>query len=165
MSLGTRIGILEAGNLLQVGHPDDLYNRPQSPFVAGFLGEINRLSGSVEHRADGQIQILLNSGEVLRILQDHPYPKGESVDCYIRPEKMRFASAKAENTADNSLQGTLLGKSFFGSSTRYKIQLQNGACVSVPVYHQEGPGESYQNGDRVFIMFSIDDVLVFPNKN
>jgi ABC-type Fe3+/spermidine/putrescine transport system ATPase subunit len=166
MSLATRIGILEAGNLLQVGYPDELYNRPQTPFVAGFLGDINRLSGTVQQSTPGQIQILLSSGEVLCRFGDRSFAIGESVDCYIRPEKMHFASAKPdENSANNSLQGTVIGKSFFGNSTRYKIQLQNGACVSVPVYHQERSAKSYENGDRVYIVFSIDDVMVFPNEN
>ncbi len=165
MSLGTRIGILEEGNLLQVGQPEELYNRPQSAFVAGFLGDINQLSGSVVHSADGQTQIRLSSGESLGFLSDQGFPEGQSVNCYIRPEKMCFASDKAENHANNSLQGTVMGKSFFGNQTHYKIQLQNGTCISVPVYHQENSGKSYENGDRVFILFAIDDVLVFSNKN
>ena len=166
MSLATRIGILETGNLMQVGNPDDLYNRPESPFVAGFLGDINRLSGKVEQQLDGNIQIKFHSGnETLRISSDHIFSKGETVDCYIRPEKMRFASAPTKSPADNFLNGTVLSQSFFGNCTRYKIKLQNGSCVSVPVYHLESSGMKYKNGDSVCIAFSIEDVLVFPDKN
>ncbi len=163
MSLATRMGILEDGHLLQVGTPADLYKRPNSPFVAGFLGDVNRLAGSVEDHAQNRVRILLDGGDRIESVSESAFDPGQRVTCFIRPENMRFA-ADASLPTLNCLEGTVISKSFFGSCTRYKVQLKAGAVLQVPVQHGSGetPATGFEKADRVRVVFAVEDVLLFP---
>ncbi len=86
MSLADRMAVLEEGHLLQVGTPQDLYDRPRHSFVASFLGDVNRIPGKVDKVEKDRISVALD-GLQATLLFDTTYdmPIGTEVDCYIRP--------------------------------------------------------------------------------
>ena len=75
MSLADRMSILEGGSFLQVGTPQTLYDQPADPFTASFLGEINRLEGTVLRQTGNQVTLSLHEAGALTALSDTPYGK------------------------------------------------------------------------------------------
>jgi len=84
--LSDRVGVMSHGRFEQLGTPQDLYYRPQTPFVAGFVGANNRIAGRMT-RADGDIaEIATADGWVVRALKTGPIEMGDAVEAFVRPE-------------------------------------------------------------------------------
>lgn len=163
MSLATRMGILENGRLLQVGTPSELYNRPESPFVAGFLGAVNRLSGTVEQQDENSTLVVLGGDLKIHCKTVTKRPLEQAVTCFIRPEKMVFGSENKSGPDWNRIDALIVEKTFLGNQTLYKAKLQNGQSCIVPMRHDSNAGDirSFQTGERVSIHFSSKDVMLF----
>jgi ABC-type Fe3+/spermidine/putrescine transport system ATPase subunit len=163
MSLATRMGILEGGRLLQVGTPSDLYNHPQSPFVAGFLGAVNRLSGTIERQNGNQTVVDLGGGIKINCEPRSNYATGQEVSCFIRPEKMFFPSEEKSGPSLNFVNTLIVDKTFLGNQTQYQVKLENGQICTIPVSHGSGEKDNivFHSGDRVEILFSAKDVMQF----
>ncbi len=161
MSLATRMGILEEGRLLQTGTPEELYDSPNSPFVAEFLGDINRLSGTVEEQSGTRVTVSIGMAGTIRGESGTEYSKGQQVTCFIRPEKIYFGGAR--KGGHNTLEGILQGEAFFGSFTRYRVELKNGQTITVTQPHgQRGDGTPVgRKGDAVRLGFAPEDVKLF----
>ena len=84
--LSDRVGVMSQGRFEQLGTPQDLYYRPQTPFVAGFVGANNRIAGRMT-RADGDLaEIATADGWVVRALKTGPIEVGDAVEAFVRPE-------------------------------------------------------------------------------
>ena len=91
MTMADRIVILDQGRIAQVGTPMELYNRPASKFVAGFLGapKMNFLAVREAGRAEGTVELVLETGEALRL--DRTLAPGRATTLGIRPEHLVLA--------------------------------------------------------------------------
>ncbi len=167
MSLATRMGILEDGRLLQVGTPSELYNHPESPFVAGFLGAVNRLSGKVERQDENRTVVRLDGDLKIHCETKAKRQPGHAVSCFIRPEKMIFGSENKSGIEWNRLQAIIVEKTFLGHQTLYKTKLRDGQTCVVPMRHDSKVDDkrSFQTGERVTILFSVKDVMLFDKTN
>ena len=163
MSLATRMGILEGGRLLQVGKPADLYNHPVSPFVAGFLGAVNRLSGKVERQDEKRTVVALDGDLKINCETDCKRPPGQTVSCFIRPEKMLFCSEINRGSDWNHINAIIVEKTFLGNQTVYTTKLEDGQTCTVPVGNDSSEDNklSFQTGERVTILFPVKDVMLF----
>jgi spermidine/putrescine transport system ATP-binding protein len=89
--LSDRVAVMNAGRFEQVGTPQDLYYRPATPFVAGFVGANNRISGHAA-RVDGDIvEVRTGAGLAVRACASGPIVAGEPVEAYVRPEAVDLA--------------------------------------------------------------------------
>jgi ABC-type Fe3+/spermidine/putrescine transport system ATPase subunit len=167
MSLATRMGILEGGRLLQVGTPQELYDHPESPFVAGFLGAVNRLSGNIERQDENTTVVQLNNEIKVQCETGVKRPPGHPVTCFIRPEKMFFSSENNSEFDCNRINALIVEKTFLGNQTLYKAKLANGQTCTVPVGHGSDEGNilSWRKGDRVTILFSVKDAILFDQSD
>ncbi|PVC64094.1 spermidine/putrescine ABC transporter ATP-binding protein [Streptomyces sp. CS065A] len=116
LSMADRVAVLNAGRLEQCAPPAELYERPATPFVAEFVGTMNRVPGQLT--GDGSVVV---AGASLPVDGDIPAGRGP-VDVLIRPESIA-ASADADGTA------TVVSASFLGSVTRVLLDLPDGASV------------------------------------
>lgn len=167
MSLATRMGILEDGKLLQVGTPSELYNQPESPYVAGFLGTVNQLSGKVERQDDYQTVVTLDGDLKLNCATQSKYLPGQAVSCFIRPEKMTFCLENNSHSDWNGFNAIIVEKTFLGNQTLYIAELKDGQTCTVPVNNDshEDNKLSFQTGERVKIFFSSKDVILFDRSD
>jgi spermidine/putrescine transport system ATP-binding protein len=122
LSMSDRIAVMDAGEVKQRGLPEDIYERPQGEFVAGFIGISNLLRGVVED--GGTVRV----GETLRIAC--PLPEGcvpgQEVNLSVRPEKIAV-----EEIEDGmvSLEGTIVSRVYLGVSTQITVSLGDGATL------------------------------------
>jgi spermidine/putrescine transport system ATP-binding protein len=152
MTMSDRIAVMRAGRIEQLGNPEELYERPQTAFVAGFLGVSNLLEGEVEGQDGALMTVRLRDGTLLRA------PSGEgatssAVRVGVRPEKLRVDASADGGATDglNVLAGTVLDASYMGVSTQYLVQTEEGHRLTVYAQNLDtaGAGELLADGQRV----------------
>jgi ABC-type Fe3+/spermidine/putrescine transport system ATPase subunit len=157
MSMATKMCIMEKGSIKQSGTPIDLYDRPKSVFVANFLGEINCLNARIEQKTENRITLSLGkNGKVQFIAGSN---KNNAQRCYVRPEKIFFDSNQEYTEPMNRLEGILISKIFFGSHTRYQIELADGSVFKVSLHHRKALQHQISIGNQVSVLFAVSDVF------
>jgi len=137
MTMADRIAVMNDGQIEQLGTPDELYERPQTPFVAGFLGISNLLHGTVS-AMDG---VRLDDGTTIRVPAESLRGRSGSVAVGIRPEKIT-----PDGQDSNVLQGVVRERAYIGVSTQYIVETRNGNITVVVLNDRPGtvphaPGE------------------------
>ena len=139
MTMSNRLAVMRAGRTEQIGPPEEVYEKPQTQFVAAFLGASNLLEGDLKEQTDGTSTVLLAGGDVVHLPNDRaPFRVGESVLVGVRPEKITIRSdgGKSEggNSADrgwNSVSGLLRMATYIGVSHQYKVEGPGGHELTV----------------------------------
>jgi putrescine transport system ATP-binding protein len=138
MTMSSRIAVMEAGRIMQVGTPSEIYEFPSSRFVADFIGSVNLFEGLVvEDEAD---HALVDCADLdLRIFIDHGItgPGNTPVSVAIRPEKMRLSTERPASgqgpTGANQLEGVVEEIAYLGDTSIYLVRLDSGRTVRVTV--------------------------------
>ncbi|MEE8203105.1 MAG: ABC transporter ATP-binding protein [Alphaproteobacteria bacterium] len=115
MVMSDRIGIMRHGRLVQVGTPDEIYNRPINRFVCEFMGEVNVFE--VEAGADGRVRCPALERDFTCPPRPAEFVSGHLV---IRPESMRFLESPDE--AENAVEGRLYNEYSLGSRMQYQVR-------------------------------------------
>jgi putative spermidine/putrescine transport system ATP-binding protein len=103
------------GRIEQMGSPAEMYSAPATPFVAEFIGTMNRLEGTV---VDGGVE---HAGITLQVDAARGRPRGQRVLVLVRPETVEVERADGGGTAANTLVGDVVTQTFLGPVTRLKI--------------------------------------------
>ena len=88
LTMSNRIAVFDDGVIQQLAPPSDLYERPENAFVAQFIGENNRLLGSVESIDGEECQVKIDNGEVIRALKVNVDGVGKRATLSLRPERV-----------------------------------------------------------------------------
>jgi spermidine/putrescine transport system ATP-binding protein len=163
MTMSDRIAVMRAGRIEQLGNPEELYERPTTAFVAGFLGVSNLLEGEVAGADGSLVTIKLQDGTLLRAPADGAATAGP-VRVGVRPEKLRV-DARAEAGASNGLNvlsGTVLDASYIGVSTQYLVQTAEGHRLTVYAQNLDtaGAGELLAGGQHVNLTWKPQHTFV-----
>ena len=94
--LSDHVGVMNQGRFEQLGTPQDLYYRPETPFVAGFVGANNRIVGRATQRDGSMTEMATADGWTLRALQQGTLAVGDPVEVFVRPEIATLARSAAE---------------------------------------------------------------------
>jgi spermidine/putrescine transport system ATP-binding protein len=151
MTMSDRIAVMRAGRIEQLGAPEDLYERPATEFVAGFLGVSNLLDGEVVGTSADLTDIRLVDGTIVRA-PAAATNGSRSVRVGVRPEKLRVMPKGAEpGQAMNSVEGTVLDASYLGVSTQYLVETGDGHRMTVYAQNLETSGatEVIADGEAV----------------
>jgi putative spermidine/putrescine transport system ATP-binding protein len=115
LSISDRVAVMYGGKIEQIGAPAEMYGSPATPFVAEFIGTMNRLVSTIGD--DGAIDY---AGLRLRVDAARGLPRGERVLCLIRPETVAIVPAD-DRPVDNAIVGEVIANTFLGSVTRVRI--------------------------------------------
>src|SRR5687767_517640 len=131
MTLSTRIGVMNAGEIVQVGTPKDIYEYPNSKFVAEFIGNVNMFEGRlIEDEPD---HVRIDAPDLQgTIYVDHGVSSapGAVVFAAIRPEKI-IISVEPPQQTENVVRGTVKEIAYMGDMSIYLVQLASGKIVRV----------------------------------
>lgn len=157
LSMSDRILLLADGQVQQVGTPQDMYMRPRSAFVAGFLGTANFLEGRIHQ--DGACQsLVLDDGETLPLGRT-THGAGVRVKAVVRPERASLLPASA--TAQG-LQGRVVDAVYLGQTVRYHIETK----LPQPfVVATSGTEASFTVGAPVLLSWAENNVWVLPEES
>jgi ABC-type Fe3+/spermidine/putrescine transport system ATPase subunit len=138
LALADRVAVMSHGQVEQVGTPEEIYSRPRTRFVAGFIGECNFLPGVVA--AVGSDAVTFRSGGlVVRVAVPSPGPPaGAAGTLAVRPEVIRVLPAGgAPPAGTNAASGTVRETVYLGASRRYAVSLAGGPEILV---HEQNVG-------------------------
>jgi spermidine/putrescine ABC transporter ATP-binding subunit len=129
LTMSDRIAVMNDGKVAQVGRPEDLYDRPSSRFVAGFIGESNFLPAIVRGMED-DVVVAECKGVLIRALCPVRPASGAKIMLTTRPERLRFADGGWNaTTAQNRLIVTVTEAVFAGERCRYMLQAADGTSM------------------------------------
>jgi len=132
MTMADTIAVMNHGVIEQMGTPTDLYEHPQTPFVAGFLGVSNLLPGTVE----GADAVRLGSGNLVAVPPARIAGRTGQVAVGVRPEKLHLGSEGA--AMPNRVSGMIVESAYIGVSTQYVVDTPDGRVVAYVQNAQAG---------------------------
>ncbi len=145
-AVSDHVGVFKEGRLEQWDTPYNLYHEPASPFVASFIGQGYFIRGQLVDPETVTTEL-----GVLRGNRAYTWPAGSAVDLLLRPDDIVHAP-------DSPLKARIVGKSFQGAATLYRLQLPTGSQLeAVFPSHLD-----YLPGTEVGIQVAADHLVLFP---
>lgn len=157
MMLADRIGVMNQGKLVQVATPRMLYERPETRWVAGFVGDINLFEGQVITRGNGCVTVATPAAGVFRVAGE--VEAGQAVSIAVRPEKLSL-SREISSGEVNAQPGEVVDADYLGGLTRYRVKLAGGDIVQVARANTAGAGAAFEAGQTVTVSFAPEDAVV-----
>lgn len=130
MTLSTRIAVMDAGQFRQIGTPTEIYEFPESRFVADFIGSTNILEGRISDEGAEHVSVDTALGPIY-IDHGQTVQRGAKVWVAIRPEKIHLDKEAPPNGGANQARGVVEEIGYLGDISIYKIRLANDTLVSV----------------------------------
>ncbi|MDD9856140.1 MAG: ABC transporter ATP-binding protein [Gammaproteobacteria bacterium] len=129
MTLSTRIAVMDAGRIIQVGEPGEVYERPKTRKIANFIGSINTFDGRIV-TVDGDAGELALScpafSSPLKVPREADLKAGQKATLAIRPEKIMMSKDAPEDRALARLQGEVVELAYMGNLSIYRVQVDGG---------------------------------------
>ena len=145
LTLSDRIAVMSAGKILQIGTPNDIYERPQHQFVAQFIGDINFLPGHLK-RGQHNENLFVPSGMPVEIPCPAQGFNGSNVQLAFRPERSQLVDFEQPH----HLRGVIEAVLYVGTATLYQCRLNNDIKVMLRE-NNEGLNRGRVVGDRVAV--------------
>jgi putative spermidine/putrescine transport system ATP-binding protein len=157
MAMADRLVVMRNGKVEQIGQQEDLYERPATPFVAGFIGQSNLIAGQL----DGAGDLLIAGGGRITLAGRYHH---EGISCLaVRPESIRLAVAES---TDARTKGTVKLCTYLGAVLEHVVRLDSGRDVIV-----RSPGLGPQAArrwapdDRVSLIWSAAAERIFDDRD
>ncbi|SMC84515.1 ABC transporter ATP-binding protein [Rhizobium sp. RU36D] len=129
MTVSDRIAVMDKGVIVQVATPAEIYEAPNSRYVADFIGDINIVEGQFEGEVAGGhqgIALVSCDGFKVAVDQDCQVPAGSNVAFAIRPEKVRISTEPPADTSANALHGEVWDIGYLGDFSVFIVKLDDG---------------------------------------
>ena len=151
VTMSDRIGVMHEGKLLQIGTPEDIYERPTTRFVADFIGRSNFLEATVA----SENEVVLSNGDRLQLQSDHE--TGESVAITVRPERLTIHKKGENSTDQHQLDGIVETVVYLGNAIVYSVSID---WMHLEVRSPETSNSRHSTGDEVTVSFDPQYVSV-----
>jgi spermidine/putrescine transport system ATP-binding protein len=133
LTMSDRIAVMNRGVIEQVGGPETIYERPETTFVAGFIGVSNLMPGQVVSANGSRAELRLDAGVTVPA-ETRGASAGERVHAVVRPEKLELHGRDARVPAGRaSVEGTIESSLYLGTATQVVVRLGDGTAMTVLV--------------------------------
>lgn len=126
MTVASRVAVMNAGVIKQIATPDVIYERPNSAYVADFIGDINLIEGKIKSSTTATCKIVWEGGTITAQPREK-LAKGTEVRFAIRPEKVSIDSKKP--TSENAIKGKVLDIAYLGNISTYHVETETGQII------------------------------------
>ncbi len=134
MTVADRIAVMDHGKLVQVAPPSDIYEQPNSRYVADFIGDINIVEGRVASIEGNAVRMEAAAPRVSILLEDEAKPEvGATVWAAVRPEKVRVSLDAPVDPSVNALSGEVWDIGYIGDTSVYHVRLDGGGTFRATV--------------------------------
>ncbi|WP_031409336.1 ABC transporter ATP-binding protein [Thiomonas sp. FB-Cd] len=144
MTMADRIAVMREGRFLQLGTPSEIYEHPQTRFVADFIGNVNLFEGRLVTDEPDHCEIRTDEG-LFHIGHGIVGTLGMELNVALRPEKIAL-DAGHQPHAHNAMHGVISGRSYMGSYTVYEIQLPTQRRMRVTVSNADRHADPFEVG-------------------
>ena len=155
MIVANRIGVMDRGQLMQVGTAADIYERPNSRWVADFVGDVNLFEGRV---GDDRLSVEGTAAGRVRLAAPIAAEPRTRIWVAVRPERMHL-SRDAPVGAENCLAGTIAEIGYLGELSVYRVRLADGSLIKAAAANA-GSAVSPRQDEPVYLRFSPDAAIV-----
>jgi iron(III) transport system ATP-binding protein len=142
LSMADRVAVMNAGRIVQIGRPQEIYDRPQDRFVADFLGEANFIPGTVQQTGSIATTVATPAGVLLGAAgasAGRPLLSvGQAVTCCVRPERIAV-QPPGQAPSEPSVAATIESSTYLGELRQYRCRLGGGATWKVTVLSGQDP--------------------------
>ncbi|RLD32261.1 MAG: hypothetical protein DRI73_07340 [Bacteroidetes bacterium] len=155
LSMSDQIVIMNRGEIAQVGPPEEIYNHPNSSFVADFIGNANFIDATVSEIGSDSLTVSVQGKSIIVEKTAEVFSEGEEVSLAIKPEAVDISLEPTGFT------GKLDVSSFLGSITEYKIEFENSFIIAI---HSNTAGETmkhFKMGEEIDIDFKKDFFRIY----
>ncbi len=154
MTLSTRIGVMNEGQIVQVGEPEQIYETPNSRFVADFIGSVNLFEGTVDIAVSDTLRIKSEEiGDLLATPMSGLKAK-QAVSVAVRPERISLTRVQPENAA-NCVKGEVEEVAYLGNLSTYHVRLESGKMVKVTKSNLDHEGEPIKWDEQVYLSWNV----------
>jgi len=128
MTVASRVAVMDDGRIMQADTPANIYEIPNSVYVADFIGDVTIIEGTATHSGNGYDIAFAEGQPSLHAESEITLTDGSRAALAIRPEKVSISAEKPENTR-NALQGKILDIAYLGNLSTYHVELPTGQIV------------------------------------
>ncbi|HZZ96414.1 MAG TPA: ABC transporter ATP-binding protein [Jatrophihabitantaceae bacterium] len=160
LTMSDRLVVMNAGRIEQLGAPREIYERPRTRFVAGFIGTSNLMRGTVE-RMDAGTAVLETSADESVIVPDADEvgaAVGQPLELTVRPEKILLTN-DAPDAGRCAIRGSVSEVVYLGTSTQYAVRTEDGSELLVFVQNASDAEDIAERGDRVWLSWRPEHSL------
>lgn len=162
MTLSSRMAVMDAGRFQQIGTPTEIYEFPDSRFVADFIGSANFFEGRVTEDSSDHVRVQTDVAEVY-IDHGQSVLVGSKIWVALRPEKIQIVKTDEPVSGPNTVNGVVDDIGYLGETSIYKVELPNGQIVDVTAPNQSRPTSETQRitwEDKVAISWEPSSVML-----
>ena len=165
MTLADRIAVMDKGQVKQIGSPTEIYEFPNSRFVASFIGSITSFEARVLGRDGGNLAIDVPArGGQIAAREVPGVVEGQAVTLALRPEKLLISRDKPDGA--NVIEGAVKDLAYFGKDSLYRISLPSGALVQAHAVNARRGDEAARVADwddKVWLSFDPGAAIVLAD--
>ena len=155
LSMSDRVVIMNHGRVVQVGSPQELYERPSTVFASNFIGKSNILRGVV-NQVDGKMVLYFIADKYFQqLVSNEKFSKNDEIILALRPEKIKIARCKDESNEVNFLVGRIIDITYFGSTISVNVETDSVGefIVEVQAWNNQ---ETLEEGQNISLTWSHD---------
>ncbi|MBB3314895.1 putrescine transport system ATP-binding protein [Rhizobium sp. BK181] len=157
MTMADRIAVMSHGKVVQVATPAEIYEAPNSRFVADFIGDVNIFDGKVASANDSTVEIAVDEDFSISVVTPEKPTMGSSVGFAIRPEKLKVSRKPPANPKVNAASGELWDIGYLGDMTVFHVKLTSGKVVKASLLNaQRAVDDPFTYDQEVWITFAED---------
>lgn len=154
LAISDRIAVMKDGHIMQIGTPNEIYAKPQNPFVAGFIGVSNFLDCQMEAPQGGEAKVSIQNELNISVPVRRAYSGPAKISA--RPEQLFFS--------EEGMPGTVLFSTFLGDFIEYEVQLEDGQNLIVNEYTKD-TNIIHENGEKVHLRFDPLRISLYEAEN
>jgi spermidine/putrescine transport system ATP-binding protein len=161
LTMSDRIAVMNRGVIEQMDSPEEIYERPRTTFVAGFIGVSNLMPGEVVSSGAGAAELRLDAGPTVRAAATGDVSAGERAHAVVRPEKLQLHAANGSGSDGRaSVEGQVESSLYLGTATQVVVRLGDGTrmTVLVPNTDEAARRRLPASGDRARLTWSDENI-------
>ncbi|HEV8077303.1 MAG TPA: TOBE domain-containing protein, partial [Marinobacter sp.] len=159
--MSDQVAVMNNGRFEQVGTPQELYYQPKTAFVAGFVGDSNQYSGTVQSQSGEAVTVVTEQGVRLVSYSSQSVALNSPVTLFIRPEVMKISTSGPGTEQDNCLAVTVLRVLFDGAQSRVQVETAEGTVLTVAL-PQTADFQALEPGRSVTVSWQANQCVCFP---
>ncbi|MDC0152371.1 ABC transporter ATP-binding protein [Deltaproteobacteria bacterium] len=162
LSMSDRVVIMNHGRVVQVGSPQELYERPSTVFASKFIGKSNILRGVVNQVDGNEVLYAIADKYFQQLVSNEKFSKNDEIILALRPEKIKIARSKVASNEVNILVGRIIDITYFGSTILVNVETDSVGefIVEVQAWNNQ---ETLEEGQNISLTWSPDAAFTVKN--
>lgn len=162
-AMADRVVVMNKGVVEQIGRPAEIYNRPQTHFVAEFVGANNIFEGRVSKAVDGTVVVECSHGPVRIMGHRSALDRGAAVELIVQADKLR--RRREGEDGRNTIRAVLKGREFTGSQVIYHLETAQGVEVKMVLQEPFTEGEGADISAEMELCWTPEDTVILGQRD